>query len=66
MIDLREWFDEHHVTEVECLVPDITGIPRGKIMPAQKFLHGGALRLPEAIFIQSVTGEYPPDPRKTG
>ncbi|MCB8882806.1 glutamine synthetase [Acidisoma cellulosilytica] len=61
MIDLREWFSEHHVTEVECLVPDITGIPRGKITPAQKFLNGGALRLPEAIFIQSVTGEYPPD-----
>ena len=61
MIDLREWFADHHVTEVECLVPDITGIPRGKITPAQKFLDGGALRLPEAIFIQSVTGEYPPD-----
>ncbi|GAB0119646.1 glutamine synthetase family protein [Acidisoma sp. 7E03] len=61
MTDLREWFAEHHVTEVECLVPDITGIPRGKITPAQKFLDGGALRLPEAIFIQSVTGEYPPD-----
>ncbi|GAB0112873.1 glutamine synthetase family protein [Acidisoma sp. C75] len=61
MIDLREWFAEHHVTEVECLVPDLTGIPRGKITPAQKFLDGGALRLPEAIFIQSVTGEYPPD-----
>ncbi|HTI00093.1 MAG TPA: glutamine synthetase family protein [Acidisoma sp.] len=61
MTDLREWFAEHHVTEVECLVPDLTGIPRGKITPAQKFLDGGALRLPEAIFIQSVTGEYPPD-----
>jgi len=61
MIDLREWFAEHHETEVECLVPDITGIPRGKITPAQKFLDGGALRLPETIFIQSVTGEYPPD-----
>jgi glutamine synthetase len=61
MTDLREWFAEHHVTEVECLVPDLTGIPRGKITPAQKFLDGGALRLPESIFIQSVTGEYPPD-----
>jgi glutamine synthetase len=61
VIDLHEWFSEHHVTEVECLVPDITGIPRGKITPAQKFLQGGALRMPESIFIQSVTGEYPPD-----
>ncbi len=60
--DLKTWFDEHRITEVECLVPDITGIPRGKIMPAQKFLQGGAPRLPESIFIQSVTGEYPEDP----
>jgi len=59
---LVEWFHEHHITEVECLVPDITGIPRGKIMPAAKFLQGGTPRLPESIFIQSVTGEYPEDP----
>ncbi|HQT89080.1 MAG TPA: glutamine synthetase family protein [Acidiphilium sp.] len=63
MIDLTDWFNEHRITEVECLVPDITGIPRGKIMPAQKFLHGGTPRLPESIFIQSVTGEYPEDPQ---
>ena len=60
--DLKAWFHEHRITEVECLVPDITGIPRGKIMPAQKFFQGGAPRLPESIFIQSVTGEYPEDP----
>jgi glutamine synthetase len=65
MTDLAEWFNEHRITEVECLVPDITGIPRGKIMPAQKFLRGGAPRLPESIFIQSVTGEYPDDPEDT-
>jgi glutamine synthetase len=62
-INLVDWFDEHRITEVECLVPDITGIPRGKIMPAQKFLQGSSPRLPEAIFIQSVTGEYPDDPQ---
>lgn len=33
-INLKDWFEEHRITEVECLVPDITGIPRGKIMPA--------------------------------
>ncbi len=64
-VNLVDWFDEHRITEVECLVPDITGIPRGKIMPAQKFLQGTAPRLPEAIFIQSVTGEYPEDPQDT-
>lgn len=65
MTNLNEWFDEHRVTEVECLVPDLTGIPRGKIMPAEKYLRGGPPRLPESIFIQSVTGEYPEDPEDT-
>lgn len=65
MVDLNQWFEEHRVTEVECLVPDLTGIPRGKIMPAEKYLRGGPPRLPESIFIQSVTGEYPDDPEDT-
>ncbi|WP_075323901.1 glutamine synthetase family protein [Acidithiobacillus albertensis] len=57
----KAWFAEHGITEVECLVPDLTGIPRGKIVPANKYLKGGTLRLPEAIFTQTVTGEYPED-----
>ena len=55
------WFAQHGITEVECLVPDLTGIPRGKIVPAGKYLSGGTLRLPESIFAQTVTGEYPED-----
>ncbi|MEY2342666.1 glutamine synthetase family protein [Acidithiobacillus sp. IBUN Pt1247-S3] len=55
------WFAQHGITEVECLVPDLTGIPRGKIVPAGKYLTGGTLRLPESIFSQTVTGEYPED-----
>ena len=60
-VDLEAWIKEHRITEVECLVSDMSGIPRGKILPAGKFLkaldHQG-LRLPEAIFGQTVTGEY--------
>ncbi|WP_308389432.1 glutamine synthetase family protein [Acidithiobacillus sp. AMEEHan] len=55
------WFTQNGITEVECLVPDLTGIPRGKIVPAGKYLSGGTLRLPESIFSQTVTGEYPED-----
>src|SRR5690606_25352227 len=40
----------------------MNGIARGKILPDEKFLrsldHRG-LRIPESIFIQTVTGEYP-------
>src|SRR3546814_20864763 len=49
---------------VECLVPDMAGIARGKILPAQKFLEGmrkNGLRIPEDIFIQTVNGDYPED-----
>src|SRR5687768_12629991 len=59
---LEEWLDERKVDEVECLVPDMNGIPRGKILPAQKFtksVREYGLRLPESISLQTVTGEYP-------
>lgn len=59
-----EWISQHNITEVECLVPDMSGIPRGKILPATKFLTSfgdRGLRIPEAIFVQTISGDYPPD-----
>ncbi|SDH85365.1 glutamine synthetase family protein [Roseospirillum parvum] len=56
------WIKDRNVTEVECLVPDLSGVPRGKILPAGKFLAGlgdWGLRLPESVFIQTVAGEFP-------
>ena len=35
--DLEQWLDNNRVTEIECLVPDLTGVARGKILPRQKF-----------------------------
>jgi len=65
IIDTFEtWIKGHNITEVECLVPDISGIPRGKILPANKFLQSfgdRGLRIPEAIFVQTISGDYPPD-----
>ncbi|MBB3183560.1 glutamine synthetase [Halomonas fontilapidosi] len=58
---LNDWFQRHGITEVECLVSDLTGILKGKIMPAGKYLNGGRPRLPDSIFIQTVTGGYPDD-----
>lgn len=60
--DFQTWMREHQVTEVECIVADINGIARGKILPGEKFLRSlddESLRLPESIFIQTVTGDYP-------
>lgn len=59
-----DWIKQHAITEVECLVPDMSGIPRGKILPAQKFLGSftdRGLRIPESIFIQTISGDYPDD-----
>ena len=61
---LSDFIQHHQITEVECLVPDMSGIARGKILPAEKFLRilrDAVSRLPESIFIQTVTGEYPDD-----
>jgi len=61
---LEDWIAERKIDEVECLVPDMAGIARGKILPAAKFVKSArahALRLPESIFIQTVTGEYAED-----
>src|SRR5688500_20367652 len=54
---LKRWLKEQRITEVECLVPDITGKARGKIIPAAKFSHDYGTRLPEGIFATTVTGE---------
>lgn len=62
--DFKTWIDQHQIGEVECLVPDINGVARGKVLPAQKFLQSerdGTLRIPSSIFAVTVTGGYPDD-----
>ncbi|HMM76486.1 MAG TPA: glutamine synthetase family protein [Gammaproteobacteria bacterium] len=56
---LERWLRERNCTEVECIIPDFSGIARGKIMPASKFWLEERLRLPEGVFVQTVTGDYP-------
>lgn len=63
MKPLDEWFAEHGIDEVEAIVPDMTGVARGKIMPAHKYKTEEGLRLPESVFLQTVTGDYPQDER---
>jgi glutamine synthetase len=59
--ELEQWFNEHGVTEVECLVPDLTGVARGKILPREKFTEDRGMRLPEVVVAMGVTGEFPAD-----
>ena len=58
---LQQFFTENNISEVEGVVPDMSGIARGKVMPAQKFAQEAGMRLPESVFLQTVTGDYPED-----
>lgn len=57
--DMHSWLAEKRITEMECLVPDLTGVARGKILPREKFTAERAMRLPEAVLGVTVTGESP-------
>jgi glutamine synthetase len=57
--ELEQWFIEQRVTEVECLVPDLTGVARGKILPRDRFTEDRGMRLPEMVVAMGVTGEQP-------
>eukprot|EP01132_Coremiostelium_polycephalum_P019031 gene19031-22649_t len=45
---LSAWLKEHKITEVECVISDLTGIARG-------------MRLPESVLLQTVTGDFVDD-----
>lgn len=56
--NISDWLKQQQISEVECLVPDMTGNARGKFIPAHQFISHGDPRLPESILVQTVTGEY--------
>lgn len=58
----QPWFKERKIEDVEAFVPDMAGTARGKVMPADKF-GSGEMKMPEAIFSQTVTGSYIDDDR---
>ena len=60
--ELADHFRQAGVRDVECLFADITGYPRGKLMPAASFARGQELRICQAIPMQCVTGEYSYNP----
>ena len=46
------------IEEVECIIPDMAGMSRGKSMPIYKFAPDMAIYLPISLFYQTITGEY--------
>src|ERR1700679_3428830 len=59
LAEAKAWAAVRGVTEIECLVPDLAGVARGKIMPAAKFFDDTGMALPSSIFMQTISGEYP-------
>lgn len=48
------------IQEVECVTPDLNGVPRGKVMTAAGFLAGHRLQLARGVLLQCIMGGYPP------
>jgi glutamine synthetase len=59
---MQEFFQQHAIRDVECIFPDVSGYPRGKLMPAASFARGDELRIAQAIPMQAITGDYSYDP----
>ena len=57
--EAREWVAERRIDDIECIVPDQSGVARGKMMPASKFFAGRVMSLPQSIFYQTISGDYP-------
>ncbi len=56
---LAEFLTQHRIHEVECVIPDMTGIARGKILPRDLFLASGEMRLPKSVLLNTVNGQQP-------
>ncbi|MEX3315984.1 glutamine synthetase family protein [Sulfitobacter sp. PS-8MA] len=54
----RAYLEGRRLDEVECIIPDLPGIARGKAVPASKFARQDYFHLPDSIFYQTITGEW--------
>jgi glutamine synthetase len=52
----KTYSDGFEIDEVECIVPDLAGMSRGKAMPAKKFRPDHVIHLPVSIFYQTISG----------
>jgi glutamine synthetase len=57
----RRYLEGRRLDEVECIVADLSGIARGKAMPASKFARQTHFYLPNSIFLQTITGDWAED-----
>lgn len=58
-IEASEWLRLRRIEDVECITPDQAGVARGKMMPSKKFTSDTSLALPSAVFMATISGDYP-------
>jgi glutamine synthetase len=56
-----DWLEDRGLEDIECIVPDMSGVARGKMMPVSKFIDAPTMSIPGSIFTQTITGDYPDD-----
>jgi glutamine synthetase len=56
---IEDFLAQHRIHEVECVIPDMTGIARGKILPKDLFLAAGEMRIPKSVLLNTVNGQQP-------
>jgi glutamine synthetase len=59
MAEAAQWLAIRGIDDLECITPDLAGVARGKMMPAKKFTGNTSLALPSALFMHTISGEYP-------
>ena len=57
MCTIEAWLKKNHIADVECIIPDLTGMARGKKIPTSKYLSEKP-RLPEGTLLQDVRGDF--------
>ena len=54
----QTYLEGRRLDEVECIIADLSGVARGKAMPASKFARQDYFHLPDSIFFQTITGGW--------
>ncbi|WP_174875470.1 glutamine synthetase family protein [Vogesella oryzae] len=53
----QDWLQKHAITHIECLIPDLNGLPRGKLVPVSHYPNNGLLRFPQVSLLQTLMGD---------
>ena len=55
---LVQFLKENHIHEIECVIPDMTGVARGKIVPKNLFIKDETMNMSKAVLMITVNGEF--------